>query len=395
MTSHPNGSDVNRPDLGLGASLPYDWMGGTHGFTAWSALSDPAEVRRRLSPVRAFPPVPIVVPPRSSAPPPPKPKLPKAGPLRPCLPAWLGNTYRPRAVTLAGVRAMEALGPQGEGLRAFPLEMPSTLSERRDLLAAKYVALDLLRRGHVFEVCGSFYNAALWEHHDVLGGKSIQSFPESQARMAPLELLEWLAICRIATLDQILWIDPINGGNTAMLLLELLEKKLVATHAVRFGLGSIDVWALSDKGWAWVRTQAIEAEARGFGPLRSHRRGADPDTAADCVGHNAWHHLAQVDAILWFWARLKLRGAVVTGIWLDRALATEGGMKQGGHFLDFRMHWETAAGLMGSFDVEVFGQGHSYRGKAFQDRIRGCVAHRSFSASSARNVLGDHVVIGR
>jgi len=209
------------------------------------------------------------------------------------------------------------------------------------------------------------------------------------------DLLIWLAIFRVATLDQLLTMDPENAHNNHILLLEWRDRGLVSTLRVPLGEGSLEVWQLTPRVWHWLSSRYPEMSPRGMGPLRP-LSAHDPAVLSSCAkGRRALHTLLQVDAIQWFQHVLRTLGGSVTNLYLERELMREGGNQRGGRFLDFRLTYGLPHGAAGSFDVEVIGTGSRYRSLKYKKYIQRCVAHRSFSMASHRIDLGNHVCIGR
>lgn len=352
------------------------------------------EVRARLSPVRFHREDPQPLEEDESQLPHPCLEIMSLG--RPPVPSWLEGSYRPRALTAVGVQALERLGPGNEGLRGFPREPLATLAERRDLLAARYLAWDMVARGVAVEAGGVYHHKSpTTPSLEALAFRARWAFLSSSYYMDERELLTWLGIFRLATLDQLLTLDPENARNNHTLLAELKDRGLVSTLRVPMGEGSLEVWQLTPRGWRYIARAYPEMRPRGMGPLHP-LSGDEPAILSSCAtGRHALHALLQVDAIQWFGHMIRAQEGQVTNLYLERVLMREGGNRRGGRFLDFRVAYELANRAAGSFDVEVIGTGHDYRSWACQDYIRKGAAHGSFSGASSRIELGRHVCIGR
>lgn len=389
MATHPHLQVPRPPKPGAELTLQDGWDG-----PVWRWPVPHPDMRRCLSPVRFHREDPQPLEEDETQLPPSGQEILSLG--RPAVPSWLEGSYRPRALTAVGVQALEQLGPGSEGLRGFPREPVATLAERRDLLAARYVAWDMVARGDAVEAGGVYHHRSpTMPSLEALAFRARWAFLSSSYHMDEKELLTWLGIFRLSTLDQLLTMDPENARNNHALLVELRDKDLVSTVRVPMGEGSLEVWQLTPRGWRYIARTYPEMRPRGMGPL--HPLSADePAILSSCAtGRHALHALLQVDAIQWFEHMIRAQGGQITNLYLERALMREGGNRQGERFLDFRVAYELAHRAAGSFDVEVVGTGHSYRCRTRQDYIRNCAAHGSFSGASSRIELGRHVCIGR
>lgn len=379
-----------------------------HGETLQSLLGEPwmglgretpeamGDVRRRLSPVRAFRPdqlapasigKDIEVANKAQVQ-----EEPKAKP-RP--PAWLEGTYRPRKLTEAGVHALNCLGPDGNGLHRFLRQPLLSTAVHRDVLAARYVALDMVQRGLAFEARGSYHHIDELFRRDGCAFESTFSLCRSENVMASNEILKWLAIARVMMLDQFIMVDPENARNNVNMLLRLADEGLVRERTVVMGQGTVSMWQLTRKGWNLLSKGDADLKSRGFGPMRPLSWHEDTIFTSCSSGRYAVHQVWQMDAILWFKRDLEDRNLHLTDLWLAGALAAMGGNEKEGRILDFRMHWAAEDGRQGSFDVEVVGVGNSYRSAASIQERRTCVAIRCFSGASNHIEHCEHVTIGR
>lgn len=298
-------------------------------------------------------------------------------------PGWLEGHYRPRALTPAGTLALEQLGPMGEGFTAFPKGRFESLSDRRDHLAGKYAALDLLKRGLVCEVNGTFHHISHKHSLEELGEKAKQSMNPSDKFMEVKEILEWLAVGRSMTLDQYISLDPDNASKNVDLLWALENEKLVDRFHVKHGRGSWEAYTLSKSAWRYLRHDLVGLDERGFGPRRP-------------IGCNRdFHELIQVDAIFWFEQMIKDAGGQVVDLKLEKALKGEIGFNEKGSYFDFRMNYINEDKMRGLIEVEVIGMSSWYRMSIKRNAIKSSPVYWSFSAHSDSIEMEKHVVIGR
>jgi hypothetical protein len=398
-----NFSDVPNPPIlvdqpsGNGISQsPLD----NDGFAfRWGSHGSSEAIRARLGPVRAFQVYPgqgsqmkdVTSPSRHAT------KQPES-PLKPTPPKWLMGNYKPRGLTQAGLAALEALGPEGEGFRAFPLTPLDSLEARRDMLAAKYTAMDLVQQGLAFEANGSYFPMREIHRRKNLGQLTILSLQHSGFYMDEMELLRWLALGRMLTLDQFIAIDPENAYNNVTVLREMADRRIVNAREVPMGKGTVEVWELGKPGWEYLcePRHFPELKGLGYGPSRTKiPRHENLIVQSHHAGRRDFHSLIQTDAILWFMHDIAIRGGRVSQILLERALVLDGGNQLGERRLDFRIYHEAPDGRQGTFDVEVVGVGSAYRSAAFKKNLRGSPAHRSFSAAPGKIELDRHISIGR
>lgn len=316
--------------------------------------------------------------------------------LRCSAPSWLEGTYRPKSLTRAGLDALEKLGPGGGGFLGIPHEEPETLADRRQMLAARYVAWDMVARGLAVE------SAGLYRHVSNDKGLSSDfgllerqlSLGITEDGMDPWHLVAHLAMMRLATLDQILALDPSNAGNNLRTLREL-QGQVFATQRIPFGRGALEVWSLTRKAWTLLQSHHPHLKDWGWGPFR-RLKPYDPSILTSCTyGMRALHPLLVGDAIAWFRHGMAMCGSRMTDVWHDRALAVEA--KQVGEraYMDLRLFYEHPSGVRGCMELEVIGIGGRYRSKAHKAWVHKSPVHASYSSSAARIDLGRHVCIGR
>jgi hypothetical protein len=298
-------------------------------------------------------------------------------------PSWLQGVYRPRALTPVGALALERLAPMGGGLRGYPLKAMESLSVRRDFLAMRYVALDLLRMGLVYELNGSYHHIDSLPERDMLAWEAKYALPRSTSRIHETDLLAWLAVTRSLSLDQFVSIDPENAFNNVELMFELVRQRLVDVTPISLGKGKWDGYGLSASAWRWLRKEHPELQAQGFGPRRA-------------IGSNRdLHESLQADAIMWFAHAVQDAGGEVVDVALERALKREGENLRGEKFFDVRLTHVNSLGLRGIQEIEVVGIGNHYRRRAKIDLMRSSPVYRSFSSHAGVIALGDHVSVGR
>jgi hypothetical protein len=369
---------LDEPSLGLRRSTPEE--------IAW--------MRSRLSPLNTYTNhvreiVEDVVEPQPAV-------IRNSEPTRPKRPLWLPSEYKPRKLTEVGAAALESLGPEGSGILGYPTRPLTSLQERRDMLAARYAAHDMLRRGLVVEVMGAYYFYKRSVDRDRLLIDAFKRMPRSDGRMSRNELGYRLAMYRVATADQIFTIDPENAFNNFHLLLELERQDRLCRSQVRMGRGTIEIWYLGPKYWLELKEEYPEMELRGFGPMRSAM--TRPNGMVSTAGRsNAFGHpLHQVDAIHWFTHEAELDGKEVRELLLDRYLRLELNNHPGLRCLDFRLWIGVPDGPSLPTDIEVIGSGSQYRSKAKKAYVTSSsIVHKSFSATPHQIDLGRHVCIGR
>lgn len=298
-------------------------------------------------------------------------------------PEWLRGSYRPKALTSAGAFALNQLSPAGDGLNPFPRCRIANLEQRREYLAMRYVALDMLMRGLAFEVNGHFHHWEDLDHRSAIGNLAQMEMTPSNERMHELAMLSWLAICRMMSLDQVILLEPQNARNNVDLLWALEAKDLVTRFQVVHGLGRWDAYTLTDRTWRWMHHQYPELAKRGVGPRKLAGNNRD------------LHEALQVDALCWFIQDLTDAGGEVLDVWLDRALRREAYHGGGGGYRDFRLCSRNAKGLETIQEVEVIGVGSTYRTRGKREANRNCPVYCSYSAGGGRIEMGRHVSIGR
>ena len=356
---------------------------------------DPAEDRKHLSPVRAYRSNPVSLVATDEVRNPTKEgKAPDAWP-RQKAPAWVGGRYHPKTLTVAGVLALEHMGPDGDGFKGFPAESLPSIQAHRDMLAGRYVAWDLVARGLVKEIGGMYYHFSKNHIPDPRELRTRLNVPNSDFYLDPFEQMSWLALSRLMTLDQFIALDPENARNNIEVLLDLRDLKLVTSCPVPLGRGSLEVWHLTAKGWRLLRAEYIDMVSRGYGPRRRISRFEDRIITTCTQGRYALHSLLQVDALQWFTRDLTSQGHHVTEFLLERALMREAREAEENYFFDFQMAYEKSTGARGCFVVEVIGTGHSYRTSKRKAFLRSSPVYRTFSGASSHIELGWHVCIGR
>ena len=311
-------------------------------------------------------------------------------------PKWLPSSYRPKMLTEYGAAALASLGPNGPGILGYPTSSLTSLLDRRDILAARYTAHDMIRFGYAIEVMGTYYFRKDPMDYDLLRADAYRRMPRSDGRMNRYELGHWLANYRVATADQIFMIEPENAYNNFQLLLELERQDKVRRSQVRMGQGTIEIWYLGPKVWRELNQEHPEMESKGFGPMRSAM--LRPNGMVSTAGHsNAFGHpLLQVDAIQWFFHEAELYGMEVTDLQLERSLRREVEDQHGHRFLDFRLWTRGPGGPSLPKDIEVIGTGSQYRSKAKKAYVASSkTLHRSFSDTPHQIELVDHICIGR
>jgi hypothetical protein len=317
-------------------------------------------------------------------------------PGKPKRPLWLPSGYSPRKLTEVGAAALESLGPEGSGILGYPTSALTSLQERRDVLAARYAAHDLIRRGHVVEVLGAYYFYKRSMNRDRLLIDAYRQMPRSDGGMNRNELGFRLAMYRVATADQLFTLDPEHAFNNFQLLLELESQDRVCRSQVRMGRGTIEIWYLGPKLWHELIEEHPEMELRGFGPMRSAM--TRPNGMVSTAGRsNAFGHpLHQVDAIQWFSHEAEINKMEVTELLLDRYLRLELNNQPGLRCLDFRLWIRVPEGPSLPTDIEVIGSGSQYRSKAKKAYVTSSnIVHKSFSDNPHKIDLGRHVCIGR
>jgi hypothetical protein len=298
-------------------------------------------------------------------------------------PKWLEGTYRPKALTEAGALALNLLGPGAEGLSPVPSTQLSSLVERRRWLAMRYVALDLLQLGLVFEINGHYKHIDDLENRDTVGFWAKMKLTRSNSRMHEQDMLAMLAVGRMMSLDQIILAQPEHARNNAELLWAMESTGLVERHQVVHGKGKWEAYGLTDKSWRWLHREYPDLSRLGIKSRRPTGKNRD------------YHESLQVDALGWFQQELVDAGGVVRKIYLDRALRQIANQNGGGGYLDFRLYYRNALGLEGLEEIEVIGLGSSYRSRSRLDAIQHCAVHCSYSAGGHRIAMGSHVCIGR
>ena len=401
-------SDSNQPPRGTTPSLhrpakgnPVTNFGEEFLFPGpWRGFGSVVDPRKKVSPVRiTYSPLPQPL--LDTGPPP---DLPQKTPPRPRRawqpPAWLHGSYKPAALTEVGLGALEALHPaHGQGFQTYPTAPLSSLESHREVLAARYVGLDMIQRGHAFEAYGSIHPISMFPHREALETEALCRLNTSGIVMDEFELFPWLAAGGAMTTAQIISVDPGNAANNIRFLMELKAHRIILHSPVPMGLGCISVWHLAPSGWKWLREHYDYLEERGLRPLRNlvPARDQSPGRVLAPIdgGLRMVHPLLQTDAIIWFTHVAHINGAYVEALFLDKYLRAECGNTKGLRYLDFRMLIAAPDGRRRSLDVEVIGVGHPYRGQAARSRIRKSPAHNSFSGAGNRIEFGEHVTIGR
>jgi hypothetical protein len=290
---------------------------------------------------------------------------------------------------------LESLAPDGTGGCGYPFAPLRTLSARRDLLGARYAALDMVQRGLAFEVLGTYHHVTRKPDEGRIRSWAFSMLPQSHDAMDSIELLVWLATYRIATLDQIATLDPENAGNNVLLLMEWEREGLVRRAKVPLGMGEIEIWFLGKRAWDRVRSEYIDLEERGLGPLGGALTRANGMISSSCSGCWILHHLHQVDAIAWFRHQLQSAGGRMIGVALDRALRTGMDGEALTHYLDFRVEYVNHLGIQNAFHVEVVGTGSNYRSLAKKDIIKASPVNYRYSSVVTKKPHERFVNIGR
>ena len=360
----------------------------------WSTLEEIAWMRSRLSKLNTYTnhvrtiieandkPKPVVI------------KEPEPSGSR--RPLWLPSSYRPKMLTEYGGAALASLGPNEPGILGYPTTSLTSLSDRRDMLAARYAAHDMIRRGYAVEVMGTYHFRKDSLDYDRLRAGAYRWMPQSDGRMNRYELGHWLAIYRVATTDQIFTLEPENAYNNFQLLLEMESQDKVRRSQVRMGLGTIEIWYLGPKFWRELNHEHPEMETKGFGPMRTAMVRPNGMVSTAGRGNAFGHPLLQVDAIQWFFQEAELDGKDVADLQLERSLRREAENQQGQRFPDFRMWTKGPGGIPLPKDIEVIGTGSQYRSRAKKAYLASSkTLHRSFSDTPHQIELVDHVCIGR
>jgi hypothetical protein len=299
-------------------------------------------------------------------------------------------------LTEHGAAALVSLGPGGPGILGYPTSNPTSLLDRRDMLAARYAAHDLIRLGYAVEVTGTYHFRKDSMDYDRLRADAYRQMPRSDGQMNRYEMGNWLAIYRVATADQIFMLKPEDAYNNFQLLLELESQDKVRRSHVRMGQGTIEIWYLGPKFWRELIHEHPEMEHKGLGPLRSAM--TRPNGMVSTAGRsNAFGHpLLQVDAIQWFIHEAELYGLEVTDLQLERSMRQGVEDQRGQKFMDFRLWTRGPGGPSLPKDIEVIGTGSQYRSRAKKDYVASSkTLHRSFSDTPNKIELIDHICIGR
>lgn len=327
----------------------------------------------------------------------PRPATPQqAKPKKPKRPKWLPSSYHARALTQVGADALADLGPDGPGILGYPTSPMKSLQERRDMLAARYAAHDMIRLGHAVEVRGAYYFRKDSKDGADHLADAFKRMQRSDGQMDLYEMGKWLAVYRMATLDQIFTLDPENEFNNFQLLSEMEDRGFAIRSQVRFGKGRIDIWSLGPDLWGDLKSRYSEMETRGFGPLPPAM--IRPNGMVNTGGRrNVFlHPLLQVDAIQWFIHEAELNQNVVKALMLERYLRRNGENEPGHRYLDFRLMIQGPFGASLPTDVEVIGLGSQYRSREKKAYIRSSsIVHKSFSSTPHKIELLNHVCIGR
>ena len=302
---------------------------------------------------------------------------------RPKAPEWCRSFYRPRGLTDLGVQIMRDLDPRGAG-KAFPLgygDPNRTLQDRLDYLARRHTALDLVKKGRAFSV-GGYY------HHISRVGEGVKLLKDWWKEMpsggAPLdheELLQWLAIYRRPSIEQILALAPGAMRETWEDLDRLTRDKCLEVQSVQLGLGTIETVALTEKGWAHVRAKHPEAKASGWGPRRPLPQNRE------------FHEQVVGDAVTYALHELKGYEAEPFSVLLDPALRR---LYLGAPFIpDLRLDYTSQMGVNAHYLMEVEGGGDDYRGHHHREKLSSGGEFRVFGTHGSASAGGGGIFVRR
>lgn len=303
---------------------------------------------------------------------------------RPIAPAWCRSFYQPRGLTMCGVEIMQDLDPSGPA-RTFPLGYGNpnrSLEDRLQYLARRHTALDLVKKGKAIQVGGYYLHLFRANEWESLLKKWCREMPSGGVRIEREELLQWLAIYRRPSLDQILALAPDAMQETWEDLDRLARDKWLDTSPVQLGLGRIETVALTANGWAQVRRAHPVAEASGWGPRRPLPQNRE------------FHEQVVGDAVTYALHELKDFSARPFAVILDTALRR---LYLGAPFIpDLRVDYTTEGGHPSHYLMEVEGGGSDYRGQHHRAKLASSGQFRVFGARhSAAGEGGAGVFIRR
>jgi len=141
---------------------------------------------------------------------PPSPRVKKA--VQP--PRWLESQYRPRRLSENGRQFLDRLAPNAGLVSPVPFTGMSSLLERRDYLARRYVALDLLRKGLVIEAFGHYQNARIPRPTVDRISPLKEGLPRDTEGVEAAEILLRLAVYRRMSWGQLMALQPLGAGST-------------------------------------------------------------------------------------------------------------------------------------------------------------------------------------
>ncbi|OQA37293.1 MAG: hypothetical protein BWY56_01087 [Acidobacteria bacterium ADurb.Bin340] len=296
---------------------------------------------------------------------------------------WCRSFYRPRHLTRVGLGVMRALDPDRRG-EADILKMgdspASSLQARETFLRRRYTALDLLTKGWVFEEKGLYCHLSRIDDRETIRAQRFAGQGDAQTVLKDEQILQWVAVLRRASWDQLLALDFQAQAGVAAALDRLLKEGLLETGRAVLWEGDLEVIGLSKAGWKEVQKMVPLAREWGWAPRKilPNNREYHEQIAGDAV---AWavHRVAQ-DA-----------GAAPSAIHLDRALRR---IYLGSEFVpDIRVEFPIRPGVDSYYEVEVLGRGRDYRGGGHRGKVEGG-GFLTFSGRGGESG-GGHVRVGR
>lgn len=292
---------------------------------------------------------------------------------------WLKGAYRPRNLTEIGALATEELRPGGPGLITVGQDDWRDLEDRKAYLSRRYVGLDLLRKGLVVEVLGTYWNREDKRPKEKVQAEVMARLSGGEPHTTREDLMCWAACFRRMSLEHLYSLDPQGAKENLIRAMEMVEQGVFEAREVQIGEGHLTTLGMTRRGWKEFRKEFPEAEERGLGPREPLGRNLE------------LHEQAVGDALGYFAHEIQAKGGEVVGVWLDRSLRR---MHLGDDKVrDLRIEFVNRLGLRTLAEVEVVGVSNAYR-MARAVAKSGGFGRRGFDVTG-RLKGGSHVAVSR
>lgn len=264
-------------------------------------------------------------------------------------PEWCGSIYRTQHLTSAAIEVLRSLDPSVRGF-ACPLELvnptESAASHLR-FLSARHAGLRLVRHGAAVSVgCAYLHPSRIRDASRVIE-EFRETAPRGLGEVSKDYLLTSIAMCRRATLEQILMLAPSSMGDTLDLLEHLLAEKVIESSVAEIGKGVIATYALTNDTWKEFRKRNPDAKKSGWGP-----RSPRPQ-------NREYHEQVAGDAAMYYLHDLMERGCKPLNLRLDGGLRKE--FYGHGCVPDLRIDYLDPSGSSQILYIEIEGIGKDYR----------------------------------